>query len=68
MIAMESGRWSLGDRILVVVVISLAGLFVAAFARNHGWPTFGLGPAETTLVFLLAFWFFSSSRKRGRDD
>jgi hypothetical protein len=65
---MKTAQWSLGDRILVAVVISLTGLLFAAVARNHGWPTFGLGPAETSLLFLLVFYFFWSSRKRGGDD
>lgn len=65
---MKASRWSLGDTILVNVVIALSGLLVWAVARNHGWPTFSLGPVETSLLFVLVFYFFSTSRKRGGDD
>jgi hypothetical protein len=65
---MKASGWSLGETILVVVVVWLAAIFVGALAWSRGWHgVFGMEPPELVVISLLVFWFLSLSKKRGDD-
>jgi hypothetical protein len=64
---MKASRWSLGDKVLVVVVVWLATIFLGSVAWNRGWKLpFGFSVPELVLLSLAIFYFRPS--RWGRDD
>jgi hypothetical protein len=65
---MQVSRWSLGDQILVVVVVWLGGLLACNVGWNPGLSVLNLGPGELTVLLLVAVIFISPGSSRGEDD
>ena len=69
MIEMKTSRWSLGDSILVAIVVWLGTILLGAVAWNHHWRLpFGFEVPELVLIIIIAFAFLRPSRRRGGDD
>ena len=69
MIEMKTSRWSLGDSILVAIVVWLGTILLGAVAWNHHWRLpVGFEVPELVLIIIIAFAFLRPSRRRGGDD
>jgi hypothetical protein len=66
--AMKASRWSLGETILVVIVVWLATINLGALAWNHHWRLpFGVEVPELVLLLVIAMWFFRPKRGNRED-
>jgi len=69
MFEMKASQWSLGDKILVAVVVWLGAVLLGAVAWNHHCRLpFGFEAPELVLIIIIAFAFLRPSRRRGGDD